>query len=322
MATLYFDNLSASAPALTLADGTLVAILDWALVQNGWAIEFSSGFDRIYRAGSGKRLRLHVRDSAAASGHVISALVRGCEGASDATTLVDPFPTVAQVSNSNSNWQKGTAVSPSSVRPWRISITPTFFWLALGQYPIGGTDAWDIGLFGEVPASNAEDAWATIIGVRDQPAGTSGESSSGFPLLGTPIGSAFHATSEFYFARDITGVTKSTRAGVGVSGTQFGALANSVAPRTGYGNQLNREQIAFHCNGTAGVGYGTMRILRRAWWPNAWNPLHLNNTGMTSDDFWTDAEYDAASFFRYIRNYFTYSIIMETSDTWDAPVYG
>jgi hypothetical protein len=320
MATMYFDNNSAGAPALTIGDGTLVAILDWALVQNGWAIEFSSGHDRVYRAGAGKRLRLHVRDSAAASGNQISALVRGCEGATSATAITDPFPLVSQVSNNNCNWQKGDASSPSSPREWRMIVTDRFFWIAMKMYPV--TDSWDIGLFGEVPASNAEDDWATIIAVRDQPSSTSGSSSGGYPILGTPISSAFHQTSEFYWARDITGATKSTHAGVGVSGSNFGSLPNSLSPRTGYGNQLNREQIAFHCNATQGPGYGTMRMLRRGWWPNAWNPLHLNNTGMVSDDYWTDAEYDPASLFKFISGFSSFSIIMEASDTWVAPVYG
>ncbi len=325
MSTIYLTNASPGAPQLTIADGTLVAILDWALPQTGWGVEFSSGHDRIYRAGTGRRLRLQVRDSAAASGADTRVLIRGCESATSVTALVDPFPLPSQVADALSNWEKGDATSPTVPRMWRLVLTPTFFWIAMAQTP-GVSPQFDIGFFGQPPASNSEDEWATLVGVRN--AGWPNfHSPHGFPLTVVrgelDLNPLNPTNAKVFWARDITGVVKSTTGKAAMSSPTFCSLSGGQAPRGGYANALNREMVGFTDSAAADGTAGATRILRRAWWPNCWNPLHgAASGGLTSANTFSDTAYNPAASFIWCAALANFNFIMETTNTWVAPTHG
>ena len=124
---IYLTESSPGAPALSGTNGTLCNVLDWALPQKGWAIEYTATNNRIYRPGAGNRNRLFVSHDSTVSSDPRLATVRGCENASAAnvSSLVAPFPTTTQLANTHSTVSVSN-VSSTLARPYRIILTDRY----------------------------------------------------------------------------------------------------------------------------------------------------------------------------------------------------
>jgi hypothetical protein len=311
MAVLVLSELTPGAPVLSGTNGALCSLLDWGLLQNGWAIEYTATNSRIYRAGSGNRYRLSVRHDSAISGSAALATVRGCENASSVSALIDPFPTVAQNTDANACWIASDAVS-AVARSFRFLVSPTWMILAVKA---GSANAWDVQFFGDVPKTYAEDAWNTICTSR---ATTSlGVDNS---VVSEPISSGFFIAQKMFWARGIDGGAKSVRGFLSTSNLSvIGASAGSPAARAGYGNRIVREKIAISdCGGSSAV-VSALAVARRGWLPNIWSPFHNGTGGMTSADTHTDTAYALGSLFRIIPTSGFGFVLLEESDTWTAP---
>jgi hypothetical protein len=312
MATLFRDNASPGAPTLNGVNGSLCAVLDWALLLNGWTIEFTATNARIYRPASGNRFRLSVRHDSAISGDATLATVRGCESATSATALVNPFPTTAQLPNSTANWLTSEAPD-TAARSYRIAIGTT--WIILAVRP-GIADSWDMQFFGDLPKTQAEDAWNTLCTSRGS--STTGADAS-FANDYSPGGAYLGA--KMYWARSVDGSVKSTLGCLMLAGAgQMGSLGSLPAARQGYGNRIVREKISVGDAGGSTAFAPALTVHRRGWMPNLWNPLHAGAGGLTSADTHTDTSYSASSVFRAIPVYGSCWALLEESDTWSAPV--
>lgn len=311
MALVYLTEASSGAPTLSNVNGSLCGVLDWALVQNGWAIEYTNGANaRVYRPGSGNRFRLHVNHDSAVSGNVQLATIRGCENATDATTLVDPFPTVAQQASNASN----VCVANGAGRPFKILVGATFVLAAFGTTNQSSA-GWDFFFFGDVPSTIPGDAYNTIIAVG----GATSASVTGRIWSSGTMSPYVAASNRVFWARSADGSIKSSYGCFWGSGTAFSSTTSAPAARSGYLNQLVRERVGATCAGSSSTTIGALAVHRRGWVPNLWNPVHSGMGGLTSDDTFTDSAYAAGSQFALIVASAGIGAIMETTDTWSAP---
>lgn len=161
-----YNSSDAGAPALTGQVGSLIALLDAVLVNGygstpgaGWTKLFSGTNRAVYRMGGGNQMVLQVLDDAPGAAGALEARLRGAESASDVSTLVNPFPTTAQLS-------AGIIVRKSSTldavaRSWYVIADASTFWL-LVRY--GGTVDWRCGFgFGGFVSRVANDPGRTFI---------------------------------------------------------------------------------------------------------------------------------------------------------------
>jgi hypothetical protein len=312
MTVLLLTNDTVGAPALHGTNGRLNAVLDWALPQKSWAIEFSAANASVYRAASGNRHRLSVRHDSAVSGASSAAVVRGCEAASSAILLTDPFPTVAQFADTLALWLASELVT-TAVRNYKVLVSETWFILMVKH---GTLDQWDTQFFGDVPKTHAEDTWNTICTTR----GTAGVAFS-IGLGNETMNHVLSPGARIFWVRGIDGSSKSTRGGLTSTGTAIaGAHSGFPIARSGYGNRVVREKMAVYDSGNPNVAASPLGIAKRGWLPNLWNILHSGLGGMTSSDTHTDTPYAPGSLFRVIPTFTSGAFLLEETDTWTPPL--
>ena len=317
---LILTEASPGAPVLSGTNGALCAVLDWALVQKGWAIEYSATNARVYRPGSGNRHRLFVAHDSSISGDACLATVRGCEDASSATIagLVDPFPTVAQVANASASFWVSNAAS-TAARSYFIVVTATNVLIAAKA---GGSNVgdWDVFFFGDTYGAETGDTYSSAIWVGGNNATWS---SSGRAMAGSAA--AGIVASKIYWCRSIDGSVKSTTGCITTASASGGlsslmASANGQPMRAVYGGRVVREKTALSCTGSSGTTVGALSYYKRGWIPNLWVPIHNNIGSLTSNDEFTDTAYASGSVFRVIPASSTLACIIELTDTWSPPV--
>lgn len=316
---IYLTEASSGAPTLSGTNGTLCAVLDWALPQKGWTIEYTATNMRVYRPPSGNRFRLFVAHDSATTGDARLALLRGCESATAASLagITDPFPTVAQVPNNQSTVLVSTTAS-AVARGYRIIVSPTFLVLAT-DCASATAASWDLAMFGDLAGTESADSYATICLV--------GESSSTTSItargMGAVMGPNF-SSGKVYFCRSIDATVKSSRGCLYGSSsttavTSFMNTGGAPAMRSGYAGRINREKVGATCIGSANTTVGGPAVMKRGWIPNVWNPLHSNLGGVTTADDFTDTAYASGSSFTFAAASSSVACILETSDTWSPP---
>lgn len=308
-----FVHLTNASPGATRNSGTngdLCNLLDWALPQVGWAIEYTATNARIYRPATGNRFRLHVYHDSAISGAAQRAVVRGCEDASNATTLIDPFPTVAQVANTSANWLISTTANTTD-RAFHIVAWDTGF---IYMTNAGGVaNLWQLQFFGDVSENDLPDSYGTICMVRNN---------SGNTVINPSISNSmtFSSTNE-YFARDITGTAKSSLGIVAWYSTTWGNISTLPPVDAAPGGKIRRDRIVFACSGSSTLTPTNNALPRRGFFPHLWVGLGSGNGSVTSNDDFTDTAYDPASLFILfgLSNANTQNCIVEVTNTWQAP---
>lgn len=311
---ILLTEASPGAPRNSGTNGDLCGVMDWALLQAGWTIEYTSGNARVYRPPSGNRFRLHINHDSTVSGDARLAVVRGCENASDATTLVDPFPTAAQRANAASHWKISSVASTTS-RNFIIIVSPTFV-IYLTNFS-GTANQWDGGMFGDVWRSRPEDTWNTICSVRI--AGAAATTSIWQQIVTTDTNVS---APQVYWARDITGTNKSTLGAIYATasgGSGMGIINNAPAAGAGYQGEVMREVACVTDIAVSSGNAGTNTLFRRGAIPNLWAPLHNGRGVLTDADTFTDTSYSPSSVFRALGTGTTNFIIIEESDTSVSP---
>ena len=323
MTILHVDETYGGLPnsgRLSGTNGDLVGIMDVALVANGWAIEYTSGLARVYRPGTGNRFRLHMNDDSAVSGNAGLCVVRGCENASAATTLVDPFPTVALVANNAANWLKSNAVS-TAARAFDIWVGTT--WVIYAVNYGASANGWEVHFFGDCPPSLAGDSYNTLCFSRR----ITTTSSTTFYAMGGPSGG--FASPLFCWARCFDGTVKSTTGwSPSVGSTSIGLLSAGnpafLSPTLG----IDTQKVSLTDSGTgAGTSVTSTGLQVRGWLPNILDPLHRSpsNTlgaGPQARDSYTNTAYNAAFVGKVVRSSnsgTTAFLVVEESDTWSPP---
>lgn len=320
MATLYLTSSDVGAPALSGTNGTLCTVLDWALVQNGFAIEYTATNNRIYRAATGLRFRLFVCHDSTVSGAATLATVRGCESATAAGTgtITDPFPTVAQLANGSANVCVSFTAN-ATAREWWIKVSPTGF--SMGVSTTSTTSSgWDVWGFGDAAGTDSTDNYGCyiLLGGTSSTAVTSRAMNAS--VASFPSGSA---TGKLYWCRSIDGSIKSSTGhlhGPHANGSATGSLcglSSGVTMRSGYGNRIVRAKIPLVCLGSGTTTAGVLQQLRRGYLPDLWNPEHSGVGSITSADTFQDLSTSAT--FRIVPASSTMACIVETTDTWAVP---
>lgn len=319
MALVVLTSASPGAPRNAGTNGDLTTLLDWAVVQatNPWAIEYTSGNARVYRPAVGNRFRLHVNHDSATSTDARLATVRGCENASNATTLVDPFPTVAQKTNLLSTW-KVSSTADTTNRPFIILLTDTFI-IYLSQYS-STSNLWEMGFWGDAPPSYSTDVWNTLLFIRN---GASAAATTSSISNGSGPNLTANVNGGIFWVRDASGATKSTLGNLNAPGTGLGSASTNLAPaRGGYLNTVPREKLAAACYGSNSATPNSLALMRRGWIPNMWTGL-TNGVGTLTDlDTFTDTAYNPSASFMAIAGAAgtgAVYVIVETTDTWTAP---
>jgi hypothetical protein len=309
MTWLILTNASPGATRNAGTQGDLTTLLDWALPQASWAIEYTGTNERVYRPSTGLRNRLYVNHNTATSGNAGLATVRGCENASSSSSLTDPFPLVSQIANNLSTWNISNSANTTD-RPFRIYLSETFVFYFSNS--TGTADQWDVGFFGDVEGVLGSDVYYTVCNIRNN------SSPSAQNGITQTTGSGFTAGSNLFWMRDITGATKSTRGIVYTSGTSFGNVVGMPAARAGYQNRVYREQVgATDSGGTATVH--SLGLLKRGWIPNLWSGLHAGKGSLQGVDTFTDTTYNPSASFRALSSSTIQFVIMEETDTWSPP---
>lgn len=324
MSLTVLTNASSGATRNSGTNGDLCALLDWALPQEGWAIEYTATNARVYRPASGNRLRLHVRHDSAVSGAAQRALVRGCESASSATSITDPFPLVAQQADANANWLVSTTASTVD-RPFRIYVSPTF--LIYCSQVSSTNDEWFMGMFGDPAPAYGADPYGTMIAVRGVASNVIAATNTGIATPGNATMVMASAIPQTYWCRDITGATKSTVGqlfiSTGAAQAYMGGLINAPSARAGYLNKIYREKVAASCFGSTTTAATSLGLLKRGWIPQLWNPLHQGRGAVNDVDTFTDTAYDPTAAFRMLSNSGAITsgacCIIEETDTWSPP---
>lgn len=318
---IYLTDASVGAPVLSGTNGALCAVLDWALVQKGWAIEYTATNNRIYRPGAGNRNRLFVAHDSTVSGDARLATVRGCENASAASSasLTNPFPTVAQQANNASTILLSITAS-AVARPYRLIVTDRFV-VMLTNCGTLNTSGWDLFLFGDLYGTESADLYATIchVGASTTATVTTGRGMAACMSHGFVLGKTYSCRSIDGSVLSPSGVLNASTSST-TGANSFCAVVNSFNMRGGYANRIDREKVAVTCNGTTTTTVGATAVHRRGWIPNLWNPVHAGIGAVTSDDVFTDTAYNAGSSFNIAPASGTMACVLETTDTWSAPI--
>jgi hypothetical protein len=305
MTAIVLTAASSGATRNAGTNGDLVTLLDWALAQKSWAIEYTAANQRIYRAASGNRHRVQVLHDSGVSGAAQRAVVRGCENATNTTTLTDPFPTVAQVANTSCNWLVSTTAD-TTTRPFYLIVDDTWF-VYLSQ---SGATTWSMGFFGDAPGAEAGDTYATAIVQRNSAANT-------VITWPAPQVAVSPGLQTVHWCRDRSGATKATTGSLWGMGT-FGSIASQPAARAGYANRVRREKVGMTCTGSATTTPNSLVIDRRGWLPHVWNPLHVGIGTLVEGDTMTDSAYHASANFSVMTLASGFALL-ETSITWSPP---
>jgi hypothetical protein len=315
MAIIHVDETTVGLPnsgRLSGTNGDLVGIMDVALPLNGWAIEYTTGNARIYRPGTGNRFRLHMYDDSAVSGSATLCLVRGCENASDATTLVDPFPLVSQVANGLSNWHKSSAVS-TTARAFDIWVGETFVIYACNYG--GTTDQWVLEFFGDFAPALIGDGYNAVCTVRNS------ASTGGNPLWPAWIATSQNGVSTMYLCRSYDGTVKSTRSGIpGKYGQAALGILNSGMPtmQSGPTSGIDTDLCALYDTGSASGGLSSSLALPiRGWLPNILSPQHGGRGSVGTRYSYAATPYMATG--KVVTTTSNQCVVIQESDDWVSP---
>lgn len=322
MAIIHVTEATVGAPNSGRMSGTagdLYAMLKYALPLNGWAVEYDDAvnFGAVFRPGTGNRFRLFVLDNATASGDARLALVRGCENASGATmaTIIDPFPTVAKIADNSSNWMKSTTVN-TTARNFNIYVGET--WVMFFCNISGLTNIWEMGLYGDWPATLSGDSYNTVCAIR---AITTATAPSANGVWGAVSGQT--GNTSYSWARDYGGTVKATSGGISSQSTGAFGLGGGTAALVGPSTGIDRCKMVSMDTGSITISpSASLGLAQRGYVPNLWLPLHAGRGTVNSRDTFTDTNYNpSATFCCFCIGNAASSgfVIVEETDTWSPP---
>lgn len=192
MAIVVRHDTDAGAPVLNGLAGSLIAVLDFALVTGaGWEKVFTGTNTAVYRAPAGRRFYLRVDDSTG-----VSASCSNYETMTDVDTGTAPTPAV---------YFSKSATADATARLWSVFASARGFclWTSPSTYPC-------IYYYGDIRTAIPNDAYAVFI------FGANSATTTSYSNLinGTQLtGFAMQATNGHYLARAASGVGSPIPAG-------------------------------------------------------------------------------------------------------------
>lgn len=290
--------------------------------DRGFANPYTSANADIFLPPGSTSNGIRIAHDSAVSGAATRATFRAFESATGINTLVDPYPTIAQVGDTASTLLLSTTAD-TTPRPWWMLIGDftgpydSFFILAV---QISAT-AVEWTYYGRPWLDDPSDTHGWLIGVRNA-ANTLPSSHQ------VAVASSATPNQRFFWQRSQDGSVKSTTSffvapyGGGGSGT-LGVLQNTSAYASGSGMKLRRTPIMVGCSGNTG---NTVTAGKNSPWrgilQNLWQPVHTSYTGITNADTSFDTGYDALAEFIAFGMTFTGTtisngmIVVEKTGTW------
>lgn len=314
MSSIVLTQASSGAPTCNGVNGSMTAIMRWALAQKSWAEEYGggSGNAAVFRAATGKRYRILVNHDSAASGNARLSIFRAAESATSTSSFTDQFPTTSQVADGLCNMIL-SSTADSTARDYILIVDNTWF-IFFVRY--NGTN-WDGCFFGDPPGTESGDTYGSCIIQRN----SSGVSNATGIAGWNAYQDAPTYSHSVNWCRERAGTTKSTSGCLASRG--FGFAAGEPAGRAGYGNQVRREKVAINCSGSISIVGNDMRYTVRGWLPHLWSMLHNGIGSVANGDTLTDSVYNASATFKVITANSASGTrigIVETSDaTWAPP---
>lgn len=298
--------------------GSLITVLDAILVTGeGWTKTYSGTNKAVYTQADGNGFCFRVLDDASGAGAGREAEVRGAESATDVDTLVDPFPTVAQVSNANCTWRK-SSTNDATTRTYHCVADGNCFHLLM----IGGSGEGDLHSFGDTEPYYSGDGYNTFITTRNASNSTSNA------LIHSSVqmwltNSSF--TARTYFARSADGLVKSD---YGYWVVKNNALGNSGATNPAYPctptNKLHFTTIDSASSYSNTTTAGQAGAMFRGAIPHLFDPILGNATGtLANGDTFEDSSYestaDSLKLLLIEQGTFTtgQKVIFQVDGTWD-----
>lgn len=302
--------------------GSLITVLDAILVTGeGWTKTYSGTNKAVYTQASHNGFCIRVLDDGSVTGGAKEAVVRGAESATDVDTLVDPFPTVAQLANNGCVWRKSETAD---------STTRTYHAFADGGiihlYIETNTYNYDLYTFGSPEEVYSGDGYCCYITVRF----TANSSTNAMALAGhviAPGGDASQTNGAMYFARSADGSVKSDFAGILKKCSS--RLGNHGQGRGGYPNtSTGKLGLSFvevlsqrnNSSGTASDGTTIRGVVPFMFEPMIGSPI----TSLDPYDTFEGSDYDATAnslmMFRFTNSWTDGGeprIVMQKAGTWD-----
>lgn len=313
---IHLTEASSGAPRNSGTNADLCTLLDWALVSGavnaGWAINQTATNARVYKPPAGNRFCLYVNHDSAVSGAAQLATVRGCESATAASEagLVNPFPTIAEVAATSSNWLVSTAASTTS-RNFDIYASDRM--VIYISNAGGATNSWQFHAWGDFTSTLAGDVYNTFCTVRNSVATT--------VLVDSICNNALSGSLRMWICRSYDGTVKSVTGLVWVTGgTSLGANSTAAAALLGATALIDRTKCEIGDTGATTSTFSTTKGLpSRGWIPNLWTPVHSGPGTVNTRDTFTDTAYNGSATFRAFVSTSSSFLIVEETNTWSAP---
>jgi hypothetical protein len=302
--------------------GSLITALDAALVTGqGWTKQFSGTNKAVYKmaAGGTNCVLQVVDDGSVATAGAREATFRAAESATDVDTLVDAFPTVANIGATLAVVRKSDTAD-STARNYRIVADGRYFHLWI-QHAAGSSDSY---CFGDYEPLDAADVYNCVIGFR----GHANDSSSARFGAGATYNYGGSATpARMAVMRRANGVVKAEHASLirRTAGTQFGdTSAATIGDYPGPSGKFFIAPVLFASHGQAAAALAD-NSEPRGFLPFLFEPLHgAGISSMAHADTFTDTAYGASSEFVVLGATAAITssqgrLVLQTAGTWIGP---
>jgi hypothetical protein len=299
--------------------GSFITAFSTVASALGWTTLFSGSNKLVMANASGFVIRI-VDDGSLAAG-AREAIFRGGENATDIDTLVNPFPLVGTVANSNCVIRKSDTAD-TTARNYIAVGDDEYIVFAI---KFGSTSS-DVCRFGMIDTPRSADPYACVVGPR----GVGNSSVPGFGIGGqdkamTPSFNVLNDTA-LAFARSLSGLTLATRACLmlTVGNTHLGCSVSNVVQYPGDAIELDMQPIRIYDAGVASGSAPSINGRMRGHIPFEFEPMHgLTMAGIANYDTFSDTDYDPAAEFTLVSASDTVSshvprTVLQTAGTWDG----
>ncbi|MFN7782302.1 MAG: hypothetical protein ACK5PG_06170 [Lysobacterales bacterium] len=288
-----------------------------SLPKKGWTLLFTGTNKAVFCTVDGVGF-LRVVNDGTGTGGFREAIVRAAEGATGVDTLVDPFPTVAEMADSVCVWRCSDTLD-TTARAWQLTANENWFILSVRF----GTTSADTYLFGKFSPIRSANSWPYVVNTRAS-SNAASESLAAQMFFSSYAGVG---SPRLFAMRTVDGVSKSPRAAFvteGTSGTTASGFAGSVGPKAPNDDgEFFISPPQLWVNGASGASLSNQQPA--GFFPNLWVPLHNVNAGGTTiayADTFNAAGYDPSANFSILGAGANSAgkLVVETTDTWQDPL--
>jgi hypothetical protein len=298
--------------------GSFITAFSTVASALGWTTLFSGSNKLVMANASGFVIRIVDNGSLAAGAR--EAIFRGGEGATDIDTLINPFPLVGTVADSNCVIRKSDTAD-TTARNY-IAVGDDEYIVFAIKF---GTTTSDVYRFGMIDTPRTADPYACLVCTR----GVGNDNGAGRAMgrdANVASNMTFLQNTGYAFARSLSGLTLATRAYIitPVQGTFVGSASASVAVYPGDAVEFDMHPMfVYDTSVSSGTSINSNSRIR-GHIPFEFEPLHgIPLTSIANYDTFSDTDYDPAAEFTIVSSFDTLTanaarIVLQTAGTWDG----